>query len=114
MKFPTEEEVPKEEVPKGETSFWVKVVLCSIVPLSLISAVGVVLFSEVFYHYLAANAFQWVWIIAAGLWVTGFVTAIVMMILGNNQIASGMVIGLLIGLCSLAVSCGVNLIFSDF
>jgi len=101
MKFPTKEEVPKEEVPKGEKAFWVKVVLCSIVPLSLISAVGAGLFPvHMFRIYGVQDTFHWVWFFAAGLWVTGFVTAIVMRILGYNQIASGMVLGLFIGFVS--------------
>lgn len=105
----------EEEVPKGEKAFWVKVVLCSIVPVSLISAVGGLLGSVyVFNIYWVQNASQWVWFIAAGLWVTGWVTAIVAWILGNKQIALGMGLGLFIGLVFLAASCSANLFLSGF
>ena len=111
-RFLTDEEVPKG---KGEKSFWLKVVLCSIVPLSLISAVGAVLFSwHVFDIDLVQDIFHYVGLIAASLWVIGCVTAMVEGILGNIQIASGMGFGLIISLVPLAASLFVNFIFSDF
>lgn len=75
-----------------------------IVVLAIVSAVGIALEQP---SYLD-SAFSGVWISAVALWVIGLILCCVFAIIGERQIAAGILAGLGIGIIALGITCFAN------